>query len=174
MSSAARLLGVVAFLSLLAPGSVSGQPSPCADPAYRQFDFWLGHWQVTTADGRVAGENRIRMAENGCVLTERYTTPSGFQGQSLNIFDRRTKRWHQTWVDNTGLLLQLDGGLENGSMVMSGPGVTGTGAALTHRITWTPNADGTVRQHWQSQEAAAAEWQTLFDGLYRPLSVADQ
>ena len=36
-----------------------GTSAACADPAYRQFDFWIGEWQVHTPDGKLAGTNRI-------------------------------------------------------------------------------------------------------------------
>ena len=31
----------------------------CTDPAYGQFDFWLGEWEVHRPDGTLAGFNRI-------------------------------------------------------------------------------------------------------------------
>ena len=35
------------------------------------------------------------------------------------------------------------------------------------RITWTPNADGSVRQHWETSTDDGKTWKTSFDGLYR-------
>ena len=134
---------------------------PCSDPAYRQFDFWIGQWQVFKTDGTLAGSNRIEKEYGGCVLHERYSTPKGYQGQSLNTYDTTRKLWHQTWVDNTGLLLLLEGHLVDGRMVLEG--ASGT---TRHRITWTPNADGSVRQFWESTDAGG-QWTGAFDGLYR-------
>ena len=34
-------------------------PPPCATPAHGEFDFWLGDWDVTLADGKPAGTNHI-------------------------------------------------------------------------------------------------------------------
>ena len=63
----------------------------------------------------------------------------GSVGESFNVYDRRSGTWHQTWVDNGGLLLQLDGQLENGSMVLRSE-VKGTdGVMRRQRITWTPS-----------------------------------
>ena len=42
-----------------------------------------------------------------------------------------------------------------------------TGLAQHERISWTPNADGSVRQHWQARAAGGEEWSTVFDGTYR-------
>ena len=137
----------------------------CADERFRQFDFWLGEWEVRTADGKVAGTNRISRALDGCVVLEEYATPSGFAGKSFNIFDKSRGVWHQTWVDNSGLLLDLEGGLVDGSMVLAGEVSGADGAKRQQRISWTPNADGTVRQLWESK-VASGEWQVVFDGTY--------
>ena len=121
--------------------------SPCAGDEYRQFDFWIGHWTVTQND-QPAGSNHIEAIDGGCALAENWTSANaGFTGHSLNSYDRVTGEWHQTWVDSGGTVLKLDGGLENGSMVLSGAGMTADGKTITNRITWTPAENGTVRQH---------------------------
>jgi hypothetical protein len=63
------------------------------------------------------------------------------------------------------MLLLLEGGLRGGSMVLEGPGVGPDGSTVRHRITWTPNADGSVRQYWETTDAAG-HWGTTFDGRY--------
>jgi len=137
----------------------------CETPEYRTFDFWLGEWDVRTPDGKLAGINRIVREYGGRVLHERYVTDRGYSGESLNTYDAGRKVWHQTWVDSSGTLLLLEGGLHNGSMVLEGQTV-GTDAQVTgHRISWTPNADGSVRQVWESTDAKG-EWSIVFDGMY--------
>ncbi|MCF6436915.1 hypothetical protein [Pseudoalteromonas sp. MMG022] len=140
----------------------------CNESGYRSFDFWLGHWQVFTKDGQLAGENTISKSHDGCVVKEVYSTKSGFSGESLNIYDINTNTWHQTWVDNSGLLLRLDGGLNDGRMILSGARSADSQKQVIERITWTPNEDGTVRQLWERKEVTATQWQTVFDGLYKP------
>ena len=63
-------------------------------------------------------------------------------------------------------MLLLDGRFAGNAMVLEGPGVD-EGRAVKHRITWTPNADGTVRQHWERSPDRSDRWETVFDGLYR-------
>jgi hypothetical protein len=137
----------------------------CDGDEHRQFDFWLGEWEVRKPDGTLAGMNSIERAYGGCVLHERYTTGRGYSGESLNIYDATRRVWHQTWVDSTGMLLLLEGGLRGGSMVLEGPAVGPGGSTVRHRITWTPNADGSVRQFWETTDAAG-QWGTTFDGRY--------
>jgi hypothetical protein len=137
----------------------------CDSPEHRAFDFWLGDWDVKTPDGKVAGTNSITKHYNDCVLREQYNTPNGFSGESFNTYDVGRKVWHQTWVDNANSLLLLEGGIRDGNMVLEGE-TTGAEAKITkHRITFTPNEDGSVRQFWQSTNAKG-EWKTAFDGIY--------
>ena len=154
----------LALGSFVLPGTAVGA-GPCDDPAHRAFDFWLGEWLVRTPDGKLAGSNQIQSEYGGCVLHERYTTERGYRGESLNIYDAGRKVWHQTWVDTAGTLLLLEGGLRGGSMVLEGQTVGSDGKTTRHRITWTPRADGSVRQLWESTDADG-KWMVAFDGSY--------
>lgn len=158
------------FLALIMALNASAQAPalPTLPPVNHDFDFWVGEWEVTNqASGRKAGENRIERKHDGRVLVENYTTPGRFTGMSLNAYDELAKRWHQCWMDNTGGVLDLYGGLVDGKMVMSGETITPQGAKQLERITWTPNPDGSVRQHWEQSADGGKTWTTAFDGLYR-------
>ena len=162
MNSYRSLVGL-ALASVVAASATAA--TACDAPEHRAFDFWLGEWQVRTPDGKLAGVNRISREYEGCVLHERYDTGRGYSGESLNMYDAGRKTWHQTWVDNSGTLLVLEGGIHDGNMVLEGQ-VVGADAQITkHRITWTPNGDGSVRQLWESTDATG-QWTTAFDGQY--------
>lgn len=75
------LCGLASYAGAAAP------PAPCASPEHRQFDFWLGDWQVHTPDRKFAGVNRIASEYRGCVIHERYATGRGYSGESLNVYD---------------------------------------------------------------------------------------
>ncbi|MBB5206220.1 hypothetical protein HNQ51_003565 [Inhella inkyongensis] len=141
-------------------------PPPCQAAEHRQFDFWIGDWDVFNPAGKLVGHNQIAREYAGCVIHERYSTPRAYAGESLNAWDAQRKVWHQTWMDNTGTVLLLDGAWKDGQMVLEGQGRDPQGRAQRQRISWTPNTDGTVRQHWQTQ-VAGEDWVTAFDGLYR-------
>lgn len=140
----------------------------CTAAEHRQFDFWIGAWEVRGPDGKVVGTSRITSILDGCAIHEEWQGGGGSIGESFNVYDRNARRWHQTWVDNGGLLAQFDGGLTaGGAMVLEGPGRTPTGAPARSRMTFTPLADGAVRQHWEFSTDGGASWQTAFDGTYR-------
>jgi hypothetical protein len=143
------------------------QPPPRCDAAeYRQFDFWVGDWEVKTPNGQTAGQNTITRELDNCVIKERWRGTGGMTGESFNIWDRTTKRWHQTWVSSTGALLLLDGEFRDGAMRMTGESI-GPNGPVHNRITWTPNPDGTVRQFWETSADKGKTWTVAFDGLYR-------
>lgn len=177
-NSFARPLAVASVAAALAlawwtadAGSASSanqtdQEAPCAGEEFRQFDFWIGEWDVTAGE-RSAGRNRITSILGGCALLEEYTaTTGGYEGKSFNIYDSTAREWHQSWVDNQGLLLQLRGGLEDGSMVLSGERTDREGKPVIDRIRWTPNGDGTVQQTWEVSPDGGETWNTVFDGTY--------
>ena len=138
----------------------------CEAAVRRQFDFWLGEWDVRDPGGKLVGRNRITRVHGGCALEEQWSGNGGVTGASLNVYDVERNRWHQTWVDNTGGFLQLDGAFKEGRMVMSGQAASSAGApAVTQRITWQPLPDGRVRQLWESSPDGSA-WTVVFDGYY--------
>ena len=133
----------------------------------RDFDFWLGEWDVFGPQERQAGRNSITALYGGGAIAEHWHGAGDVEGHSLNAYDPATDRWHQTWVDSTGGLLLLDGRLVDGSMVLQGSAVAADGgASQRQRITWTPGPDG-VRQHWETSDDDGSTWQTAFDGHYR-------
>jgi len=143
----------------------------CESSQHRAFDFWLGKWQVSSATSKQPSHNTITKINNGCGLLEEYTTATGYQGKSLNIFDEQTQQWHQTWIDNSGYLLMLSGGIKDNTMVMTGETRNKNGAAVLNEITWTPLKNGDVRQHWQTSINKGKTWKTVFNGLYHKTAI---
>lgn len=133
-------------------------PKPCQSDNHRAFDFWLGEWRVTTPSRpNWQAASKISLGNDGCSINEAYSTPGGYAGTSVNFYDAGRDQWHQTWVDNQGNPLHLDGGMKDGSMVLSDG---------TNEITWTLLDDGRVRQHWRNLKAEDESKRTVFDGYY--------
>ena len=137
---------------------------PALPPESHQFDFWLGAWDVTTPGGRAAGTSLVQSIANGGGLLENWEGAGGSSGKSLNVYNPARKQWQQFWVG--GGVLELVGGVVDGSMVLSGEHDAG-GKHLLEKITWTPNPDGSVRQHWEQSADGGKTWADAFDGLYR-------
>jgi hypothetical protein len=161
---------VAAALLLFATSHILGAQAPptrgCTAPEHRQFDFWVGEWRVFNPAGRPAGTNRITSVLDGCALLEEWTGAGGSTGKSLNFYDRAARAWTQTWIDNTGQPLRIKGGLRDGRMVMEAEHSDSSGRVTVERITWTPIARDTVRQHWERSTDGRKTWVASFDGRY--------
>ena len=140
---------------------------PCLSAEYRQFDFWLGEWDVYDENKQLVGHNHIFTVLEGCALSENWSSVAGSPGKSYSFYDVAENKWHQTWVDQSGGALYLDGGLVDGKMIMSGARPDGKGGSRIERLSWTPLSDGRVRQHWQSSSDKGATWDEVFDGYYQ-------
>jgi len=166
---------IAVWLLLLSANPASGQEStestpkerPAPPAEARQFDFWLGEWDVVDPSGKQVGTNLITSVLDGFGIKERWTGDGGMVGMSLNSYDAGRKRWHQTWVDNTGGFLLLEGEFTEGSMVLSGARTTAKGSDVLDRITWTPLKSGDVRQAWEVSSDAGESWSLVFDGTYK-------
>jgi hypothetical protein len=144
------------------------KPPACSTGEHRQFDFWLGEWEVRDPAGKSVGRNGIVAIHGGCALQESWNGAGGFSGTSLNAYDTDRKQWHQTWVDSGGGLLKLDGGIVDGKMVLTGDALTSDTPpkASRQRIAWTPLPDGRVRQLWEASTDGGKSWTVVFDGFY--------
>ena len=168
-------LGLILTLtgSLIAAGQVEAQaPATCQEEAeFRQFDFWVGQWDVFTFQGGdIAGSNVIEARHGGCVLVENWLSTSGGGGTSMNFYDRVTRRWRQLWV-STNYSIDITGGLNQaGAMVLVGELHNyRPEQSFPFRGTWTPLPNGDVRQLFEQQDPETGAWDVWFDGRYVPM-----
>lgn len=162
------ILPAVASLTLLfsLPAEAT-QSRTCDGEPHRQFDFWVGTWEVRDGAGKLAGYNTITSEQGGCVLIERWQSAAGHDGMSMNYYDPLSRRWKQNWV-SPGVILEMSGALQGGSLVLEGP--------LQHldekrttllRGIWTALPDGRVRQHFVESKDGGKTWDEWFDGYYQ-------
>ncbi|HZJ55151.1 MAG TPA: hypothetical protein VFD38_13510 [Myxococcaceae bacterium] len=162
------------LLAVLVPLSASAQKKrassskgpPCSGTAYRQFDFWVGEWEVQTPKGTPAGENKVEKILEGCALRESWIAVDGSHGSSLTSFDGPAGRWTQTFVDDLGMVLVLDGEFRDGKMVLSGRRSASRGSSMLNRITWQKMDGDRIRQRWEQSSDEGKNWTLLFEGIY--------
>lgn len=167
-----RTRTIALLLAALAPsgGRLMAQtplarPS-CKEATFRQFDFWIGTW-VVLSGADTAGTNQVTLEEDGCIVHEHWKGSKGGTGQSFNFYDRQDGKWHQVWVDNAGSVLRLSGELVGNQLRLTGETARANGTKVFHRLSFTNNADGTVRQFWESSPDLGKTWTATFDGVYR-------
>ncbi len=137
----------------------------CTPARFRLFDFWVGDWTVTGANGNSAGVSRITRELKDCAVMENFR---GTFGRSLNRFDRLTGLWLQDYVDATGMTLRLFGEPTTaGTMTMQDSvRVIAGGPSLASRFQWTTNADGSVQQLWLFSQNGGGAFSNNFNGRY--------
>lgn len=137
--------------------------APCSSPEYRQFDFWIGDWDVYNPSGQKVGENTIENILGGCVLYEDWTGAGGGAGRSFNRWDPATETWNQHWVNSSGVETFLVGTFANGKMVLETP----DDVSPKQRWTWYEIEPGKVRQ-MAEQTTDGETWSVTWDSVYIP------
>jgi hypothetical protein len=165
------LTALLALTFVQAAATPAPAPRPdCRAAEHRQFDFWVGDWDVvpygTPPKPGQPARNTITKIQDGCALLEQWTAPTN-TGQSLNIYDRSRGEWHQTWVDNAGGLHEYWGRLDGDKMVFYGsmPAPANPALRLRVRLTFFNLGDGRVRQFSERLNADGA-WSVNYDLLY--------
>ena len=74
-----KLKGDAAFDALADKMEVKAYPCE-HDDVFSEFDFWVGDWEVHTANGQFAGNNVITKEHRSCVLIENWVNASGSGG----------------------------------------------------------------------------------------------
>lgn len=164
------MLNLLLALSLAAaadqsPAAAPPAPKPCTSSEHRQFDFWIGDWDVVV-NGKPAGRNRIESIEGGCGLQENWTAAGGSTGRSINAYWPGDRKWHQIWLGSGGLLMHLSGTFSGPTLTLTGDTITPGGQKLLQRLSFTNRPDGTIRQLWE-QSTDGASWKVAFEGIYR-------
>ncbi|HET7029069.1 MAG TPA: tetratricopeptide repeat protein [Candidatus Limnocylindrales bacterium] len=136
------------------------------DPAFRAFDFWVGSWEARTEDGVLQGHNRIEVVLGGAAIVERWTGATGYTGTSLNRYDRRTGAWRQTWVDDTGGIVEfVDGVAADGRVVFHARDADGS----RRRLTFEDRGPEAFRQLSEGSPDDGLTWTVEYDFRYRRL-----
>jgi hypothetical protein len=151
-------------------GSVRRRVFPCENVAGAgDFDFWLGRWEVRIADGTLVGHSEVTKQDGGCTVVERWHGAGGASGTSISFFAPSKGEWRQVWAGSGGTLIDLSGGLVDGSMHLEGTiEYVEPERVVAFRGTWTPQPGGAVRQLLEEFDLAAQSWQPWFEGSYRP------
>ena len=165
---------ILIFIFVLAK-QANAQSSPCgSDPVYRQFDFWIGEWDAYGTNGKKAGNSKISLILDSCIVLEEWTsanTQGGliYKGKSFNTYNAVTKQWQQTWVDNVGGSTEyLEGKFGNNAIVfITNPFPFSRDTLAVRKLTFTNLDPGKVRQLGEISKDNGTTWATEYDLEYR-------
>lgn len=164
------LLAVCCFAAIQSFAQV-----PCGgNPVYRQFDFWIGDWEAYNTNGKKAGDSKIQLILDSCIILENWTSANKFKGlvysgKSFNTFNSVTNQWQQTWVDNVGGTTEyLEGHYDDNKMVFkTKPFSFKKDTMAVRRLTFFNLGPDKVRQFGEISKDGEKTWAAEYDLEYR-------
>jgi hypothetical protein len=170
--SVGTFLSTMILLALSAAAQSSAPQKPCAGPEFRQFDFWVGDWDLTwpgqNGQPEQHGHNRIERELGDCVIHEHFSdeaTPA-FQGTSLSTFTPQLGKWQQTWVDNQGAYMDFTGDFKEGQMVLS-RAITQKGKPVMQRMVFKNIKPDSLDWSWERSDDDGATWKVVWPVHYQ-------
>jgi hypothetical protein len=148
---------------------VQHNATPCDDAQFRQFDFWLGDWDVASAGDNIhRGSSHVSKEMNGCVVWENWTSAgSPYFGKSYNTWNPNLKRWEQYWVDTAAGVMFFHGALKDNIMDYWTDDVPQTtGGTLQRHLQFFHLSPDKVRQFSQGSTDGGKTWHTEYDFIY--------
>jgi hypothetical protein len=162
------------IISIFFITAAQAQKLPCSNPVYRQFDFWIGEWEAFGLDGKKAGDSKISLILDSCIVFEEWTSASlqqglRYAGKSFNTYNASTKQWQQTWVDNVGGTNEyMQGKFENNQIIFSSvPFKISKDTMAIRKMTFTNISTAKLRQHGEISKDNGITWSTEYDLEYR-------
>jgi hypothetical protein len=127
----------------------------------RDFDFWVGDWDVSWSDGS-RGSNVVTSLFEGAAVLEQFDGRPGIdlRGVSISVYDTRSDVWRQTWVDSERNYLSFEGAFADGIMDLRT-----TRDGVVFRMQWRDIEPNSLRWLWQ-RRVDEREWETLWELVY--------
>jgi len=169
-----KLVAMLILSNILSSAGAQSGKLPCSRPEYRQFDFWIGQWEAFGPDGKKAGDSKVSLILDSCILLEEWTSESvqqglRYAGKSFNTYNASTRQWQQTWVDNAGGTNEyMQGKFENNQIIFSStPFKFSKDSMAIRKMTFTNLSAEKLRQHGEISKDNGLTWSTEYDLEYR-------
>jgi len=145
-------------------------PPPQSAPPQHQFDFVVGNWLVRDGAGKVIATASFSKPFGDFVVVEKWRG-AGNSSQALGVtgYVPASGTWRREFIDDTGLILTVEGKADGTSMVMTGNDYH-SDITRMHRVTWTPGKNGSVEERWQTSTDDGRSWQEHFLGVFQHIS----
>ena len=143
--------------------------NPCmADPHAREFDFWIGEWDVYQAGTKTyAGHSLVQMIAGGCGILENWDSPNS-TGKSINFIDPVTNKWKQSWAGSyaNGIQEFVNGEYKDGAMRFTFETTDAKNNKITGRFIFFNEGPNQVRQFNEISTDGGKTWTTDYNYTY--------
>ena len=147
---------------------------PCSGNKYREFDFWIGEWEVFMKNGKKSGDSRISLILDSCTILEEWKSANAtkgiyYAGKSFNTYNAATQQWQQVWVDNVGGSTEyLKGAFKDNKMeFLTSPFPFNKDTLAIRKLSFYNLGPDKVRQHGEISKDNGVTWATEYDLEYR-------
>jgi hypothetical protein len=157
------------------------ESNPCGAPEAREFDFWIGSWDITQriaqADGswlELPASTRVVKDLDGCALVEHWegevqffwegmTRPEKMQGLSVRSYDPQEKLWRIYWMDTRHpKFATFDGVFQDGVGTFLKSSTTIDGKPLLTRIRFSEISSESVTWTLDVSRDNGNQWNPLW------------
>jgi len=140
-------------------------PATAQLDARRQFDFWLGEWDLEWGSGERGTTSVYLDLDDNVVVASLDARPSrDYQGIGHAVFVDGC--WKQTWVDSDGNYLDFAGLYEDGVMDLRREAPFEDGFAL-YRVRWFDIERNALRWAYERSGDGGTTWEPLWEIGYR-------
>jgi hypothetical protein len=161
------IAAILALACVTAPrASAAGENACATSPQGRQFDFWLGDWDVTYPGAFRASHSKVSLALGECMIVEQWDGGEGHSGENMFAYSADDKSWHGMFVDNEGRVHVFSGKVASGSAEFEGTSRGPNGESVSNRIRVIRLSADKVEQTWEKSSDNGATWGVVFRGEY--------
>jgi hypothetical protein len=144
------------------------------DKKSREFDFWVGEWNVYKRGTNVkVGDSKIEIASGGCMILENWEAagPVAHNGKSMNYVNSATGKWEQLWIGSGGINVNnpqkfVNGVYADGAMRFDFEQVDRQGKKQIGRFIFFNEGPDQVRQFNEVSADGGKTWTTVYDFTY--------
>ncbi len=168
LSAAVLIASVITVAAVSHNRDSKPEPFSSSTPQARQFDFWLGEWDLTwpgEQSGLPAGQlgrgtNTITAILDSAVIQENFVdlASNSLRGMSVSVYNQRLGKWQQTWVDNQSSYLDFTGEFKDGKMILSRQAAAKDGRTIIQRMLWHNIAKDQLDWNWEASEDGGKTW----------------
>ena len=119
-----------------------------------EFDFWIGTWSAP------GGTDKVKRFGKGVAVLETWSGGGG-PGWSVNVYDKATGTWTQTWFHSSGTFTQFKGKKEGDRIVLVAETQTPTGEPSLMRLSFIEITKKSFTQLYEHSTDGGATWVEL-------------
>jgi hypothetical protein len=151
------------LLFLAAPAFAAPDPDSCVtNKESRQFDFWLGEWNIAYPGAPGGSASKVYLDLDKCLIIESWDGGEGHMGKNIFAYSSNDKSWRGMFADNRGRVHVFEGKVAQDSAEFFGPSRGPNGETVLNRLKVVRLAPDKVEQTWEKSSDNGATWTSLF------------